>query len=201
VFNNTCQHHLAPLAYSASKITMRTLTCDAPQSKIIERILLDVSYLFPYFQSSPMSYLCSRHPLTRPPSHAASFQLPLLGGGTLRIELLTMSDPIRTPHARVLTELQDRAKLGERRPSEIVEGTTWDIVWEPAPLGLGIALATEGATPTPGELTVVCACLGLRHLNVISKMCGQDAQDLDFEWLVRSVIRTHTRAIFREFAL
>jgi hypothetical protein len=32
-------------------------------------------------------------------------------------------------------------------------------------------------------------------------MSGQDAQDLDFERLIRSVIRTHTRAIFREFAL
>jgi mediator of RNA polymerase II transcription subunit 14 len=32
-------------------------------------------------------------------------------------------------------------------------------------------------------------------------MRGQDAQDLDFERLIRSVIRTHTRAIFREFAL
>ncbi len=42
---------------------------------------------------------------------------------------------------------------------------------------------------------------GPRHLSVILKMCGQDAQDLDFERLIRSVIRTHTRAIFREFAL
>jgi hypothetical protein len=115
--------------------------------------------------------------------------------------LLTTPDPIRKPHARVLTGLQDRAKLGEQRPSDTVEGTTRNVVWEPALLGLGIALTTEGTTPAPGELTVVCACLGLRHLNVISKMRGQDAQDLDFEWLVRSVIRTHTRAIFCEFAL
>jgi hypothetical protein len=41
----------------------------------------------------------------------------------------------------------------------------------------------------------------LIHLNVISKMRAQDAQDLDFERLIRSVIMTHTRAIFREFAL
>jgi hypothetical protein len=149
-----------------------------------------------------MSYLCSRHPPARLPSHAASFQLPLLGGGgTLRIELLTMPDPIRKPHACLLTGLQDRAKLGEQRPSDTVEGTTWNIVWEPVLLGLGIVLTTEGTTPTPSELTVVCAYLGLRHLNVISKMCGQDAQDLDFEWLVRSVIRMHTHAIFCESAL
>ncbi|KAF8482456.1 MED14-domain-containing protein [Russula ochroleuca] len=122
-----------------------------------------------------------RHPPARPPPHAAGFQLPLLGG-TLRIELLTTPDPIRKPHARVLTELQDRAKLGERRPSDTVEGTTWNVVWEPAPLALGITFATEGAIPAPGELTV-------------------DAQDLDFERLIRSVIGTHTRAIFREFAV
>jgi mediator of RNA polymerase II transcription subunit 14 len=109
-----------------------------------------------------MSYLCSRHPPARPPPHAAS--IPLLGG-TLGIELLTTPDPIRKPHARVLTELQDRAKLGERRPSDTVEGTTWNVVWEPAPLALGIALTTEGAIPTPGELTVVRA--RLRHLNVV----------------------------------
>jgi mediator of RNA polymerase II transcription subunit 14 len=32
-------------------------------------------------------------------------------------------------------------------------------------------------------------------------MREQDAQDLDFERLIRSVIGTHTRAIFREFAV
>jgi hypothetical protein len=56
-------------------------------------------------------------------------------------------------------ELQDRAKLDRRRPSDTVEGTTWHVVWEPAPLALGIALTIEGAIPAPGELTVVRACL------------------------------------------
>lgn len=113
-----------------------------------------------------MSYLRSRHPPARPPPHAASFQLPLLGG-TLRIELLTTPDPIRKPNARVLTELQDRAKLGERRPSDTVEGTTWNVVWEPAPLALGIAITTEAVISPPDELIVVCARLGLRRLNVV----------------------------------
>jgi mediator of RNA polymerase II transcription subunit 14 len=113
-----------------------------------------------------MPHLCSRHPPARQPPHAASFQLPLLGG-TLRIELLTTPDPIRKPNARVLTELQDRAKLGERRPSDTVEGTTWNVVWEPAPLALGIALTTEAVIPAPGDLRVVCARLGLRRLDVV----------------------------------
>ncbi|KAI0292502.1 mediator complex subunit MED14-domain-containing protein [Multifurca ochricompacta] len=87
--------------------------------------------------------------------------------------------PIRKPHARVLAELQDRAKLGGRRPSDTVEGTRWNIVWDPAPRALGIALTVEGPIP---ELSV-------------------DAQDLDFERLIRTVIETHTHAIFREFSL
>ena len=98
----------------------------------------------------------SRQPPTRPLPHAASSQLPPLGG-TLRIELRTSPDPIRKPRGRVLMELQDRAKLGRRRPSDTVEGTTWHVVWEPAPLALGITLTIEGAIPAPGELTVVRA--------------------------------------------
>jgi hypothetical protein len=54
-------------------------------------------------------------------------------------------------------------------------------VWEPAPLALGIALTTEGAIPTPGELTVVCARLGLRHHNMISKMRGQTADSVGYQ--------------------
>ena len=108
----------------------------------------------------------SRQPPTRPLPYAASFQLPLLGG-TLTIELRTTPDPIRKPRARVLMELQDRAKLGRRRPSDTVEGTTWHVVWEPAPLALGITLTIEGATLTPGELTVVRAGLCSAHVGVV----------------------------------
>ena len=58
------------------------------------------------------------------------------------------------------------AKLGERRPSDTTEGTTWNVVWEPAPLALGITLTTDGAIPAPGELTVVRARLVPRYLSV-----------------------------------
>ncbi|KAH9170124.1 MED14-domain-containing protein [Lactarius sanguifluus] len=122
-----------------------------------------------------------RQPPPRPPPPAARFQLPLLGG-TLKIELRTTTNPIRGPRARVLAELQDRAKLNGRRPSDTVEGTRWSVVWEPAPQALGIALTGNGAILAPEQLFV-------------------DAQDLDFERLIRTVIDTHTRAIFREFAL
>ena len=107
----------------------------------------------------------SRQPPARPLPHAASLQLPLLGG-TLRIELRATPDPVRKSHARVLMELQDRSKLGGRRASDIVESMRSDVVWEPAPLALGIALTIEGVIPAHGELTVVRAGLDLPQLNV-----------------------------------
>lgn len=99
-----------------------------------------------------MSLPLSRQTLTRPP--AGRFQLPSLGG-TLKIELQTTPGPIRKPRARVLAELQDRAKLGARRPSDTVEGTRWNVVWEPAPRALGIALTAEGTMSAPDGLFVV----------------------------------------------
>ncbi|KAI9442706.1 MED14-domain-containing protein [Lactarius indigo] len=122
-----------------------------------------------------------RQPPPRPPPPAARFQLPLLGG-TLKIELRTTTDPIRGPRARVLAELQDRAKLNGRRPSDTVEGTRWS--------ALGIALTGNGAILAPEQLFVL-----------VSDGASRTAQDLDFERLIRTVIDTHTRAIFREFAL
>ncbi|KAI0248188.1 mediator complex subunit MED14-domain-containing protein [Lactifluus subvellereus] len=120
-----------------------------------------------------------RQTLARP--SAGRFQLPSLGG-TLKIELQTTPGPIRKPRARVLAELQDGAKLGGRKPSDTVEGTRWNVGWEPAPRALGIALTAEGTISAPDGLFV-------------------DAQNLDFERLIRMVIETHARAIFREFAL
>jgi hypothetical protein len=38
-------------------------------------------------------------------------------------------------------------------------------------------------------------------LSLFNEWRWQDAQDLDFERLIRTVIDTHTRSIFREFAL
>ena len=124
-----------------------------------------MSFSLPSHGPSPILPPRSRQPPARAP-HATSSQLPLLGGN-LRIELRATPDPIRKPHARILTELQDRSKLGARRPSDTLEGTRWDVVWEPAPLALGIALTIEGVTPSPGELTVVRASLDLLPLNMV----------------------------------
>ena len=101
-----------------------------------------------------MLFWHSRQPPPRPPPPAARFQLPLLGG-TVKIELRSTPDPIRGPRACVLSELQDRAKLNGRRPSDTVEGTRWSVVWEPAPQALGIALTGGGAFLTPEQLSVV----------------------------------------------
>jgi mediator of RNA polymerase II transcription subunit 14 len=128
-----------------------------------------VSGLFPLAGLSSIFPSRSRQPPARPLSHAASFQLPLLGG-TLRIELRATPDPVSKPHARVLTELQDRSKLGGRRPSDAVESMKWEVVWEPAPLALGIALTIEGVVPAHGELTVVRVGLDLRGLTWLNHM-------------------------------
>lgn len=101
-----------------------------------------------------MLFWHSRQPPPRPPPPAARFQLPLLGG-TVKIELRSTPDLIRGPRACVLSELQDRAKLNGRRPSDTVEGTRWSVVWEPAPQALGIALTGGGAFLTPEQLSVV----------------------------------------------
>ena len=46
-----------------------------------------------------------------------------------------------------------------------------------------------------------CGTWVSKFCGLVSDRCVQDAQDLDFERLIRTVIATHTRAIFREFAL
>jgi mediator of RNA polymerase II transcription subunit 14 len=97
----------------------------------------------------PTSPLYSRP--ARPPTR---FQLPSFGG-ILKIGLQTTPHPMRKPPARTLAELQDRAKLGGRRPSDTVEGTRLNVVWEPAPLVLGIALTVESTMSAPDGLFVV----------------------------------------------
>jgi mediator of RNA polymerase II transcription subunit 14 len=91
---------------------------------------------------------------SRPARPPTRFQLSSLGG-TLKIGLQTTPHPIRNPPARALAELQDRAKLGGRRPSDTVEGTRLNVVWEPAPLVLGIALTAQSTMSAPDGLFVV----------------------------------------------
>ena len=64
--------------------------------------------------------------------------------------------PQRTPKARVLMELQERAKLGTKgRPSDEVEGARFNARWEPQQGTLGVPVNQESARVAPGELLVV----------------------------------------------
>ncbi|KAA1472975.1 MED14-domain-containing protein [Dentipellis sp. KUC8613] len=114
-----------------------------------------------------------------PPRTNARFKLPLLGG-TLSIALVPSPGPRRSPRSRVLAELQERAKLPGRRPSDTVEGMSWNIEWAPAAGALGVKIAPEDAVLAPGEVVV-------------------DADDLDLERLLRVVIEKHTFGIFKVY--
>jgi len=83
-------------------------------------------------------------------------------GGTLTISILESraaqqagGGPARTPTARMLAELQQRAKLGDARPSDEVEGLKFDVRWEPMKGTLGVVINQEEATAIMGSLQVV----------------------------------------------
>lgn len=83
-------------------------------------------------------------------------------GGTLTISILESraaqqagGGPARTPTARMLAELQQRAKLGDARPSEEVEGLKFDVRWEPMKRTLGVLINQEEAMAIMGVLQVV----------------------------------------------
>lgn len=83
-------------------------------------------------------------------------------GGTLTISILENratqragGGPARTPKARILAELQQRAKLDGARPSDEVEGLKFDVRWEPRQGTLGVVTNQEEAAATMGSLQVV----------------------------------------------
>ncbi|THH13385.1 hypothetical protein EW146_g6822 [Bondarzewia mesenterica] len=119
-----------------------------------------------------------RKPLPRPvPS--IHHKPPLLGG-SLTISLVSSPSPRRSPKSRVLAELQEKSKLSgtAKWPSDEVEGVQWHVKWKPAPGALGVNVMPEDVFLPDGEVTI-------------------DADDVDFERLLRQIIERHTRAIFR----
>lgn len=67
-----------------------------------------------------------------------------------------MSPPVRKPKARILMELQQRAKLGTKgRPSDEVEGVRFDVRWEPQNMTLAVPANLEDVQFADGELVVV----------------------------------------------
>ncbi|KAH7915167.1 mediator complex subunit MED14-domain-containing protein [Hygrophoropsis aurantiaca] len=108
-------------------------------------------------------------------------------GGTLTVSIVENratqqagGGPVRSPQARMLAELQQRAKLGDLRPSDEVEGLKFQVRWEPTKGALGAIIDQEDVMATVGELTV-------------------DASNLDFESMLRKVIEAHAKAILKVF--
>ncbi|KAF9528468.1 mediator complex subunit MED14-domain-containing protein [Crepidotus variabilis] len=114
------------------------------------------------------------------------FKIPL-NGGTLTISIVEKRSPIRdskepdrTPRQRVLSRIQQRAKLGDSKPSDEVEGLQFAVRWEAASGAFGVFVNPEEVTLPQGALQV-------------------NANNLDFESMLRMVIQRHAQAILRSF--
>ncbi|OJT12740.1 Mediator of RNA polymerase II transcription subunit 14 [Trametes pubescens] len=117
-------------------------------------------------------------------SSQARNRAPQLGGklsiSITRVKEKTGRQAMRSPKARVLAELQERSKLERARPSDEVEHLRFDVQWEPAQGTLGVNIGPEDAYIPPEQLAI-------------------DPNDLDFEGLLRRVIRRHTEGIMKYF--
>ncbi|KAG8218037.1 mediator complex subunit MED14-domain-containing protein, partial [Butyriboletus roseoflavus] len=108
-------------------------------------------------------------------------------GGTLTISIIENraspkvgGGPARSPTARMLSELQLKAKLGSTKPSDEVEGLKFEVKWEPIRGTLGVAIDRAESMTIIGELSV-------------------DSNNLDFEAMLHKVINAHARAILKVF--
>ncbi|KAI0644574.1 MED14-domain-containing protein [Trametes meyenii] len=130
-----------------------------------------------------VSYWVRKPPPPGQPSAAqARNRMPLLGGrlsiSIVQVKEKTGRKAMRSPKARVLAELQERSKLEQARPSDDVEHLRFDVRWEPEPGALGVTLRPEDVHIPPEQLRI-------------------DPNDLDFESLIRGVIRRHTEGIMQ----
>jgi mediator of RNA polymerase II transcription subunit 14 len=130
--------------------------------------------------------------------------VPLVGG------LLTISivefhgpaqaggGPARSSKGRVLAYLQQKSKLGTSRPSDEVEGLRFEVKWEPTKGALGVILPPSELVLSVDEQSIVSRRyrLELRWWFMVN---DQDADDLDFESLLRRVIERHTKVMLNFF--
>ncbi|KAG6821038.1 hypothetical protein H0H93_007928 [Arthromyces matolae] len=120
----------------------------------------------------------------QPPPHRQNrVKLPLLGG-TVTISIVDSPGssqagpgPARSPTKRVFARLQRKAKLGEGLPSDEVEGLKLQVHWE----------------PTKGALGVIVSSTMPDHILHV------DADNLDFESLLRAVIARHAFTVLEIF--
>ncbi|KAI9567227.1 mediator complex subunit MED14-domain-containing protein [Boletus coccyginus] len=108
-------------------------------------------------------------------------------GGTLTISIVENranpkvgGGPTRSPAARMLSELQVKAKLGSARPSDEVEGLKFEVKWEPTKGTLGVGIDQDESMIIIGELLV-------------------ESNNLDFEAMLHKVVHAHARAILKVF--
>uniref|UniRef100_A0A8H8CQ10 Mediator of RNA polymerase II transcription subunit 14 n=1 Tax=Psilocybe cubensis TaxID=181762 RepID=A0A8H8CQ10_PSICU len=108
-------------------------------------------------------------------------------GGTLTISIIethappqTGPGPARTSRQRVAARLQQKAKLGRAKPSDEVEGLKFSVVWEPTKGALGVIVSAED-THLPESVLYI------------------DADNIDFERLLRMTIQQHTKALLQTF--
>ncbi|KAG5646818.1 hypothetical protein DXG03_002195 [Asterophora parasitica] len=128
-----------------------------------------------------------RQPPPHIPGRQPRIKLPLLGG-TITISIIeanspiqtkTSSGPARSPKSRALAKLQGKSKLDGSMPSDEVEGLSFQVLWEPAKGALGVSISQREALPD-GLLRV-------------------DADNLDFEKLLRSVIEGHAYSVLKTY--
>ncbi|KAH0826875.1 mediator complex subunit MED14-domain-containing protein [Lanmaoa asiatica] len=108
-------------------------------------------------------------------------------GGTLTISIVENranskvgGGPARPPAARMLSELQLKAKLGSARPSDEVEGLKFEVNWEPMKGTLGVLINQDESMAVIKELLV-------------------ESNNLNFEAMLHNVINAHARAILKVF--
>jgi len=99
----------------------------------------------------------------------------------------------------VISRLQQRSKLGNAAPSDQVESLRFEVRWEPTRGVLGVLIPVEDAALPENVLIIVC----VKRPKPISFQCfqlwTQDADNLDFEALLRTVIEKHIWMILKMF--
>ncbi|KAK0212615.1 mediator complex subunit MED14-domain-containing protein [Desarmillaria ectypa] len=126
-----------------------------------------------YWRRKPMPSIGIRHRAIRIPEIGGKLIIAIVeacasvqaGGG-----------PERSSKARVLADLQQKSKLGAKRPSDDVEGLRFKVTWEPEQGALGVQIPPE-------------------ELILHQEMLVIDADDLDFESLLLKVIQRHVNSI------
>ncbi|KAG6866650.1 hypothetical protein C0991_000760 [Blastosporella zonata] len=136
-----------------------------------------------------------------PPARQNRVKLPLLGG-TITISINEFRDPsqagsgpARSPKSRAFSRLQRRAKLGNGMASDEVEGLRFQVLWEPAK---GALCVNVSAGIMPDDVLLV---VRQQFFDVKSRSLTlpQDANNLDFENILRSVIERHAHSVLEIF--